>query len=272
MKKRLVRVVTIAGLALAIGLGSAAAASAQGPTPFGRRGGIGLPGSAEVLESIAEMLGLSADELSLQLWGGRTLADLAEKAGVDLADVQEKVRTSREDAQRTAIEEALAEGRITQEHADWLLEGLDNGYSADLGTMRRGLLGADLMMRDNEQPQHSALAEALGMTTEELTAQLRNGKTLADLADEAGVPLQELKDAADAAHEARVREAIEVALENEAITAEQADWLLRGLEAGYWQGGDMAARMPKGRGWMAGAMFRGEDLPPQRPNESAPGA
>ncbi|MCJ7668031.1 MAG: hypothetical protein MUP04_07100, partial [Anaerolineae bacterium] len=57
------------------------------PAPFGWGGrghcfgfGGGLCGQAG-LEAAAEALGMTADELSTQLWGGRTLAD---KAGVDL--------------------------------------------------------------------------------------------------------------------------------------------------------------------------------------------
>ncbi len=264
MKSRVGRFLVIGGLVLAVGLSSAVGASAQGPTPFGRRGALGLGGD-KVHENIAEMLGLSVEELSLQLWGGRTLADLAERAGVDLAEIQESVAASREDTQRAAIAQAVQEGRIIQAHADWLLEGLDAGYSASLAGTRRSLLGAHLMTRGDERPQEQALAEALGLTTDELRTQLRDGVTLADLAEEAGVSLQALKDASDAARQAQVRTAIEVALENESITAEQADWLLRGLEAGYWNDGLVAGGMRAAPGRMPGGRLRGMDGPGERP-------
>ncbi len=80
------------------------------------------------LEAAAEALGMTADELSTQLWGGKTLADLAEEAGVDLQDVQDAVEAAQEQAVRDAIEQAVEDGTLTREHADWLLEGLDNGY------------------------------------------------------------------------------------------------------------------------------------------------
>ncbi len=83
------------------------------------------------LEAAAELLGMTADELSTQLWGGRTLADLADRAGVDLQDVRDAVdeacQAAKETAIRDAIEQALENGYITQEQADWLLEGLEKG-------------------------------------------------------------------------------------------------------------------------------------------------
>jgi hypothetical protein len=75
---------------------------------------------------------MTVDEMNAQLWGGKTLADLAEEQGVAIADVQAAVQAAvvaaRQDAMRTAIDTALSNGTITQEHADWLLEGLDQGF------------------------------------------------------------------------------------------------------------------------------------------------
>jgi hypothetical protein len=90
------------------------------------------------LEAAADVLGMTADELSTQLWGGKTLADLAEEQGVDLADVQAAVEAARDRAMGDAIEQAVEDGDLTRDHADWLLEGLDNGY---LGHGRFGGFG-----------------------------------------------------------------------------------------------------------------------------------
>ena len=116
-------------------------ASAQEPTPtssasvssgwhgpgrgfgFGR----GLGGQAG-LEAAAKALGMTADELSTQLWGGRTLADLADKAGVDLQTVRDAVDAACQAATQDAIKQAVADGDLSQEQADWMLEGLDKGF------------------------------------------------------------------------------------------------------------------------------------------------
>jgi hypothetical protein len=98
-----------------------------GPRGWGRGFGRAFGGEAG-LEAAAEALGMTADELSTQLWGGKSLADLAEAAGVDLQDVRDAVEAAQEAALRESIEQAVEDGALTREHADWLLEGLDNGY------------------------------------------------------------------------------------------------------------------------------------------------
>jgi hypothetical protein len=128
--------------ALALVVSGAAFAQEETPTPetetgavpfFGRHGfGRGL-GSEVALEAAAGALGMTADELQTQLWGGMTLAGLAEKAGVDLADVQAAVEAAQEQATRDQIAQAVEDGTLTQAHADWLLEGLDNGYWSGFG-------------------------------------------------------------------------------------------------------------------------------------------
>jgi hypothetical protein len=99
--------------------------------PYMNKGmGRGMGNQVE-LEAAAEALGMTADELRTQLWGGKTLADLAEEKGIDLADVQAAVEAAKEAAMRENIAQAVEDGTITQEHADWLLEGLEKGFLTD---------------------------------------------------------------------------------------------------------------------------------------------
>jgi hypothetical protein len=121
--------------AVVVALGSSATAFAQEATPaspaarLAHRGGFGFgPNSQVALEAAAEALGMTADELSTQLLGGKTLAELADEAGVDLQDVRDAVEAAQLAAMRDAIAQAFEEGSITRVQADWLLEGLDNGY------------------------------------------------------------------------------------------------------------------------------------------------
>jgi len=79
-------------------------------------------------------------------------------------------------------------------------------------------------------------AEALDMTTDELITALQSGKTLEELADEAGVELQDVQDAIQAAREVEIRERIEQAVSDGTMTQEKADWLLEGLEKGFLDG------------------------------------
>jgi hypothetical protein len=95
----------------------------------GPRGGRGL-GTAE-LEAAAKVLGMTADELKSALQSGQTLAEIAAEKGVDIADVQAAIQAVHREELRAQIEKAVADGMITQDKADWLLEGLDKGYLDD---------------------------------------------------------------------------------------------------------------------------------------------
>ncbi len=125
--------VLIAGLLLAlvvIGVIGATNAYAQSPSsallhgggPGGR--GLGLAG----LQVAAEALNMTTDELITALRSGKTLEEIATEAGVELQDVQDAIQAARTTEMRERIQQALDAGTITQEHADWLLEGLEKGF------------------------------------------------------------------------------------------------------------------------------------------------
>ena len=125
--------VLIAGLLLMLvvmGVVGATNAYAQGgpDVPLHGRGpgghGLGLEG----LQAAAEALNMTTDELINALRSGQTLEQLAEMAGVDIQDVQDAIQAAQTEAFRTRIQQAVTDGTITQEHADWLLEGLDKGF------------------------------------------------------------------------------------------------------------------------------------------------
>jgi hypothetical protein len=79
-------------------------------------------------EGLAELLGLEPEELRELLHSGKTIEELADEAGVDLEEFRAEMAAKHEEEMREKIEEALAAGDISQEQADWLLEGLDKGY------------------------------------------------------------------------------------------------------------------------------------------------
>jgi hypothetical protein len=126
--------VLIAGLLVAllvIGVVGATNAFAQGSpsTLFHGRGpgggrGLGLAG----LQAAAEALNMTTDELITALRSGKTLEEIANEAGVDLQTVEDAIQAAHATAMRERIQQALDAGTITQEHADWLLEGLEKGF------------------------------------------------------------------------------------------------------------------------------------------------
>ena len=100
----------------------------HGRGPGGPGGGRGpWLGQAE-LEAAAKVLGMTADELSTALQSGKTLQDLADEAGVNIDDVHAAIQAAHATELRDRIAQAVQDGTITQENADWLLEGLDKGF------------------------------------------------------------------------------------------------------------------------------------------------
>lgn len=92
----------------------------------GPRGGRGL-GDAE-LEAAAQVLGMTTNELKSALQSGQTLEETATEKGVDIADVQATIQAAHREEMRAQIEQSVTDGTMTQDKADWLLEGLDKGY------------------------------------------------------------------------------------------------------------------------------------------------
>ncbi len=90
----------------------------------------------------------------------------------------------------------------------------------------RGLSGAAL----------EAAAKALNMTTDELTAALKSGQTLEQVAEAQGVDFADVQEAIQAVRETEMRERIAQAVEDGTITQAHADWLLEGLEKGFLNG------------------------------------
>ena len=142
--KKYIGVATLVAIVAALGISSAAMAqSSTTPTPGtgaptapttqvapDMQRGPGGPGlhSQVALDAAAKALGLTTDELQAQLWGGKTLADIATAQGVDIADVQAAVLAAEKAETKTAIADAVTAGTLTQAKADWLLEGLNAGY------------------------------------------------------------------------------------------------------------------------------------------------
>ena len=142
------------------------------------------------LDAAAEALGMSADDLRSALEDGKTIADVANEKGVD---VQTVIDAMVADATER-IDQRVSDGDLDADRAAELKEDLPqritdlvNGEGPGPG-FGRGRFGARL-------EGISAAAEALGMSASDLRAALRDGKTIADVANEKGVDVQTVIDA-----------------------------------------------------------------------------
>lgn len=131
--------------ALVVLLGTVGVAYAQGPQPprddhrfqgggtcgyAGRmvgRWGWGMRGSS-LVDATAEATGLTVDEVIASLQEGQTFAEIAEAQGVDPQAIVDAFLADRE----TALEQAVADGRLTEEQAQQMLEEMAEHVSERL--------------------------------------------------------------------------------------------------------------------------------------------
>jgi hypothetical protein len=138
-------------------------------------------------------------------------AFLAEALGISTTELDEAIESARD----AAIEQAVADGRITEEQA--------------------AVMQARQALKEYID-QDAVTAEALGIPVEELEAAGEDGQRIPDLLDELELDLETFQANLQAAHE----EALQQAVQDNVITQEQADLLLEsgfGLHCGPGRGG-----------------------------------
>ena len=193
--------------------------AAQGGVPWSREGARppqegrpgdmhdGMGGRGPQLEVLADALGLTVDEVKAALQDGQTVAEIAAEQGLELEDVVDAVL----DVVREKFEERL----VTLE------ENLTKYFTEGFPYPRQD-------MRDKPRTraiQLEILADALNMTTDEVKAALQDGQTVAEIADEQGLELEDVVDAVLADAEEKLAEAVE----NGHLTQEEADEQLANL-------------------------------------------
>ncbi len=167
-----------------------------------------------VKAAIADTLGITVEELDAAKEAGMTLPELAEESGVDIAEVEAAVEAVKEDA----VNQALADGTITEEQAEQILSG--EGRQGKGGRGGHGLLQEIV----DEDAMKTAVADVLGITVEELEAAKEEGTRLPELAEELGVEMADV----EAAKQAVIEDAVNQAVEDGTITEEQAEQILSG--------------------------------------------
>jgi hypothetical protein len=121
-------------VAAALGAQSVYADTGTPPVPPDERGAA-LEGPArpprlgpEGLEAAAKALGMTTDELSAELKAGSTLEDIATQKGIDIETVRAAIQAAHKAQMLESINQAVADGKMTQDKADWLIVGLEKGY------------------------------------------------------------------------------------------------------------------------------------------------
>ncbi|MGB2911336.1 MAG: hypothetical protein WBB55_12210, partial [Anaerolineales bacterium] len=174
--------------------------------------------------AIADFLGMSVEELEGALAAGETIRTLVEESGLDMTDFQTALQAARAEM----LQQAVAEGSITQEQADRKLDrqSKQNGFGRG-GQGRFGLKDKD------GKAWQTTIAEVLGIPVEELEEHLAGGETIRTLVEELGLDITDVQSALQAAR----AEMLQQAVANGSITQEQADRMLNHLS------------VRKNRGW-----------------------
>lgn len=154
-------------------------------------------------EAATETLGLSSEEIREGFAEGKSLADMAEEQGVEVSDLRDALLANVTER----IDEAVEEGRIDEDEAAEKLAELEARVDERLTTVPE--LSESGKRRAGRSAGSEALQEILGLTSEEIRAELAEGKTLADIGEEQGVSAEELADALVAAMNERIDEAVE---------------------------------------------------------------
>jgi predicted DNA-binding protein (UPF0251 family) len=164
--------------------------------------------------AVAASRALSADEESKAI-----IDDAAAELGVEPSALSDALK----EALKNRVDEAVGDGRMTEEQGEELKERIDSGDTPPLfgGFGHRGGLGHPGHFRDFD-----AASTYLGLTESELHEELEDGRTLAEIAEAEGKSVDGLVDAMVAAAEEKIDEAVA----DGRLTEERASDLKQDLE------------------------------------------
>jgi uncharacterized protein YidB (DUF937 family) len=178
-------------------------------------------------DNIAESLGLTAAELKTAMNEGQTLPEIAAEQNVDLDDlfadwIEEQIAD---------LTQAVEDEKLTQAQADVLIEKmnqlLEEGFDFEnWNPFDHKGLDREKIILNSTKDLITQTMDALGLTIEDVRIAITEGKTIEEIADEAGVDL-------DVIYQDWVSEqmeAVQAALKDGKITQAQADQMLERLE------------------------------------------
>jgi predicted DNA-binding protein YlxM (UPF0122 family) len=145
-------------------------------------------------EETAQILGIEKAALTDQLKSGKSIVDIAKEKGISETALLEKIMAGRS----AKLEEAVEGGKLTRERADTIKTKMQSHLAQQL--KHKGLFEEE---PGHPHPHHKRgdmiphlgpekLSGMLGMSKDELVAQLKTGKSLAEIAAEKGISKDEL--------------------------------------------------------------------------------
>jgi uncharacterized protein YidB (DUF937 family) len=146
--------------------------------------------------------------------GDGTRRGFAGRVASRLGVTEEELRGAVKGAGLDIVDEAVAEGRMSAERGERLREQIEEGSFGRLAGLGRLLRSAV-----------DAVSDTLDMTPREILGELRDGQSLAELAEAQGVPREELK----AVITTEVQGTLDQAVAEGRLTQERADEIMARL-------------------------------------------
>lgn len=148
-----------------------------------------------IIEEAAGIIGIDKDQLKKQLKSGKSIADVAADKGITEGALTEKLMIAR----LSKLDEAVKEGKLTQERADTIKSKMQSHIS--LKVKQKGLDAEDDGHGHHGKMHGSGgiphldpekLSAMLGISKDQLITELKSGKSIAEIAREKGISKEEL--------------------------------------------------------------------------------
>jgi lambda repressor-like predicted transcriptional regulator len=169
------------------------------------------PPLGDPIAAAAEYLGLSVDLLDQEMQAGKSLADVAKAQGKSVDGLEQAVIAEA----KAALDKSVAAGDITADDEQQIL----GQVSAQVGDFVDGNGGLEIRIGDKDlsvrvggpllDGPYRIAADYLGLSVDELTKELQDGKSLADIATEHGKSVDGLKQALVQAATAEIEQSVD---------------------------------------------------------------
>lgn len=166
-----------------------------------------------------------------------------EKLAVNLGVEQSKLVDAVKQTELQMVDEVVQQGKVTSDQAQKIKDRIEQGNFFPMGHFLDPRNGAKAEFREK---QLDKLAQTLGMSTDELKAELQQGKKISDIAQEKGLTADQLR---QKSIDARIQ-AIQQAVKDGKISQEKADEMIKKLQnapqhKGFGRFGPPAAEQAK---------------------------
>jgi hypothetical protein len=208
----------VAGTTALAGSGSGSSGSGTPAGAFFAKAGGGVVGTADCgplhkpfgdpLQDAAAYLGLSQEQLREELDGGKSLAEIANTRGKSVDGLKQAML----DAAKADLDQAVADGDLSADEAQAIMSKLRSG----IDDLVNGKDGFSIRVEVKGAGPGAVLggpfetaADYLGVSVDQVTQELRAGKSLAEIAEAHGKSVAGLKQALIAAAKADLEKAVD---------------------------------------------------------------